>query len=209
MHEYFKFLQLGSKFMQLGSKLIQWGSKYMQLGSKILQGLLNILNIYLNKKKYLILPNEFKGDYMIWRWGHWGQWGQWGQWKTLKNKNMEQVHVGEIILRKMKEKYYTRTKFAGMIGITIQSLNFMLKKRSIQSERLLQICGALECNIFDEMLQKSGVAKVIRKDVGMGELNGQSKLVKKTKLETENDVLKQENAFLRALWWRSMLGVRC
>jgi len=57
---------------------------------------------------------------------------------------MEKIHIGEIISRKLKEKYLTKKWLAKQIHKDESSLCKMLKNSSIDTELLLRISFALD-----------------------------------------------------------------
>ena len=60
------------------------------------------------------------------------------------------LHIGEIICRKIKEQGRTQEWLAKQISCTSSSLSRILGNKSINTEQLMNISVAMECNFFEE-----------------------------------------------------------
>jgi transcriptional regulator with XRE-family HTH domain len=59
-----------------------------------------------------------------------------------------QIHIGELILKRMDELGMTRSELARRIGTSSQNLGKILKRRSTDTQRLLKISKALKMDFF-------------------------------------------------------------
>jgi DNA-binding Xre family transcriptional regulator len=64
--------------------------------------------------------------------------------------NLRNVHIGEAIEQKLKEKNISKQEFADKLGIPQQNLHRIFKKSSIDTDKLYTICQILDYNFFDD-----------------------------------------------------------
>ncbi len=100
--------------------------------------------------------------------------------------NIGLFHVGEAIEERIKSLKISQAKFAEMLNITQPSVNALLKKSSMDTERLKIISLKLDYNFFEDFcpdLKEKKEKQTVKKDS-----------------ESENHVLKElleQMAFLR------------
>ena len=58
------------------------------------------------------------------------------------------IHIGELIQKRMKELGMTRSELARRIGTSSQNLGKILKRSSIDSQRLFKLSEALKTDFF-------------------------------------------------------------
>ena len=66
--------------------------------------------------------------------------------------NLRNVHIGEAIEQKLKEKNISKQEFADKLGIPQQNLHRIFKKSSIDTDKLYTICQILDYNFFDDVI---------------------------------------------------------
>lgn len=59
-----------------------------------------------------------------------------------------QIHIGEVILKRMDELGMTRSELARRIGTSPQNLGKILKRRSVDTQRLLKLSKVLKQDFF-------------------------------------------------------------
>lgn len=59
-----------------------------------------------------------------------------------------QIHIGELIQKRMKELGMTRSELARRIGTSSQNMGKILKRRSTDTQRLLKLSKALKLDFF-------------------------------------------------------------
>lgn len=63
---------------------------------------------------------------------------------------IEKVNIGLAIEQRLKELGMSKSEFGRKIGIPQQNVNRILDKSSIDTDKLVTICEALEFNFFNE-----------------------------------------------------------
>lgn len=58
------------------------------------------------------------------------------------------IHIGELVLKRMEELGMTRSELARRIGTSSQNLGKILKRGSIDTQRLFQLSKALKLDFF-------------------------------------------------------------
>lgn len=104
------------------------------------------------------------------------------------------INVGLAIEQRINELGITKSEFGRRIGIPNQNVNRVLSKPSIDSDKLVEVCNALDCDFFKLFSSSTGNAKTsllniakiksILNDKGMGKVNFASDLkIPRTELE--------------------------
>lgn len=63
---------------------------------------------------------------------------------------IEKVHIGNAINLRLVDFHMTQSEFAQRIGMSPQSVSRLLRKSSIETEKLVLISEKLEYNFFKE-----------------------------------------------------------
>lgn len=113
--------------------------------------------------------------------------------------SIEKVDIGESIEQKLNELGISKSEFGRKIGIPQQNVNRILSKSSIDTDKLVMICEALDYNFFREYkddlsndsssLVVSGEHNQINGDGAHSNVNG----------DTNNAVLQERIKSLEAL----------
>ena len=86
--------------------------------------------------------------------------------------NIGLIHVGEAIKERLRTLKMTQAEFAKMLGMEQPSVNAMLKKSSMDTEKLKLISIQLDYNFFEEfcpdLKQKSRSEKINAENVENG-----------------------------------------
>lgn len=67
---------------------------------------------------------------------------------NIENIDIPEIHVGNMILDYMKQHRISQAELARNIKLDTSNLNKLLKKKSMETDRLMDICIALEHNFF-------------------------------------------------------------
>lgn len=59
------------------------------------------------------------------------------------------IHIGQEIEARVNELRLSKTEFGKRIGVPQQNINRIFEKASIDTEKLIAICNALDFNFFD------------------------------------------------------------
>lgn len=111
---------------------------------------------------------------------------------------IEKVNIGLSIEQKLNELGMSKSEFGRKIGIPQQNVNRILDKPSIDTDKLVLICEALEYNFFKEYTDnfsvassnsQSGINNQINGDGAHNNVNG----------DTSNAVLQERVKSLEAL----------
>ena len=111
---------------------------------------------------------------------------------------MKKVNIGLSIEQKLNELGMSKSEFGRKIGIPQQNVNRILDKPSIDTDKLVLICEALEYNFFKEYTDnfsvassnsQSGINNQINGDGAHNNVNG----------DTSNAVLQERVKSLEAL----------
>src|SRR6478736_7109230 len=62
-----------------------------------------------------------------------------------------EIHTGDIVLKKLKEKGVKKSELARMINTSRQNVQDMLKRQSLDSQLLLELSKALNFNFFESL----------------------------------------------------------
>lgn len=112
--------------------------------------------------------------------------------------SIEKVNIGLSIEQKLNELGMSKSEFGRKIGIPQQNVNRILDKPSIDTDKLVLICEALEYNFFKEYTDnfsvassnsQSGINNQINGDGAHNNVNG----------DTSNAVLQERIKSLEAL----------
>ena len=112
--------------------------------------------------------------------------------------NIEKVNIGLSIEQKLNQLGMSKSEFGRKIGIPQQNVNRILDKPSIDTDKLVLICEALEYNFFKEYTDnfsvassnsQSGINNQINGDGAHNNVNG----------DTSNAVLQERIKSLEAL----------
>lgn len=112
--------------------------------------------------------------------------------------SIEKVNIGLSIEQKLNELGMSKSEFGRKIGIPQQNVNRILDKPSIDTDKLVLICEALEYNFFKEYTDnfsvassnsQSGINNQINGDGAHNNVNG----------DTSNAVLQERVKSLEAL----------
>jgi len=87
------------------------------------------------------------------------------------------IPVNELILSEMKKQEVTISSMAKKLDLSLNATYNVLKKPSIQTNRLAQICGILQVNFFKILAEELNVQNPINPQI--------------EKLTTENKILKE------------------
>ena len=114
--------------------------------------------------------------------------------------NIPDIHVGNMILDYLKSHDRTQSYLARILEMNVANLNKILKKKSMETERLFEISMKLDYNFFkdfysakddpmaEQQNEQSNMGMILR----LEELAGENRLQKQ---EIEN--LKKENLYLK------------
>ncbi len=64
------------------------------------------------------------------------------------NIGLKEVHIGEAILKQLEKQKMTKTEFGRRIGVPQQHVNRIFERETIETNRLIKICHALNYNFF-------------------------------------------------------------
>ena len=64
---------------------------------------------------------------------------------------MNKIHLGNLIAQQLIKVGMTKAEFGRRIGTSRQNVNTILKKQSINTELLIQICIVLDYNFFADL----------------------------------------------------------
>lgn len=67
---------------------------------------------------------------------------------NIENIDIPEIHIGNMILDYMKQHRISQAELARNIKLDTSNLNKLLKKKSMETDRLMDICIALEHNFF-------------------------------------------------------------
>ena len=107
------------------------------------------------------------------------------------------IHVGEIIVRKMKTRALTKNRLAKTLKLTPPTISLMVNSPSVQTDRLIEVSEALGYNFFHEIGQMLNISAPQKgaetvADARMNELQGQI-----GDMEREMRFMREENIYLR------------
>lgn len=105
---------------------------------------------------------------------------------------LRQLHVGEMIEKRIKEKGILRAELARKIGMPQSNLTRLLKKSSIDTGKLVEISRAVEYNFFKEFCRDDDNVYLKDEDFYISEVNIGSLIDKKMK---ELGITQKELAF--------------
>lgn len=106
--------------------------------------------------------------------------------------HLRQLHIGEIIENRIKEKGILRAELARKIGMPQSNLTRLLKKSSIDTGKLVEISRAVEYNFFKEFCRDDENTHLKDEDFYISEVNIGSLIDKKMK---ELGITQKELAF--------------
>lgn len=66
----------------------------------------------------------------------------------MQNIKTKDVHIGKAIDKQREKLGLTKTEFARRIGMRQQHVNGIFERKSIDTEKLLEICQVLDYNFF-------------------------------------------------------------
>lgn len=64
------------------------------------------------------------------------------------NADLKEIHIGAAIKKRLDKLEMTKSEFGRLIGVPQQHVNRIFEKESIDTNRLIKICRALDFNFF-------------------------------------------------------------
>lgn len=64
------------------------------------------------------------------------------------NVELNEVHIGQAIKKRLDELKMTKTEFGRLIGVPQQHVNRIFDRDTIETKKLVRICRALDFNFF-------------------------------------------------------------
>jgi transcriptional regulator with XRE-family HTH domain len=71
------------------------------------------------------------------------------------------IHLGKLILAKLKEKRISKSEFARLINKSRQNVQDILKRESLDTQLLQEVSNALDYNFFEVFLKNTPDKKLI------------------------------------------------
>jgi len=110
----------------------------------------------------------------------------------METKN---INIGDLIRTKLKELHLTPTALAKRLGYSVPGTLDIMKRSTMQTEVLQQICKALDHDFFQYYVQ-APLPAAENKDINL-EIENLNKQL--TKSYNDNLLLKKENEYLKKI----------
>lgn len=74
---------------------------------------------------------------------------------------VKRIHLGSRILQLLEEKRMSKAEFGRRIGIPAQNVNRLLEKESVETGKLIEVCEALEYNLFKDFVPTTDAVSIV------------------------------------------------
>lgn len=74
---------------------------------------------------------------------------------------VKHIHLGSRILQLLEEKKMSKAEFGRRIGIPAQNVNRLLEKESVETGKLIEVCEALEYNLFKDFVPITDAVSIV------------------------------------------------